>query len=239
MAEGLGNDVVIDVDNLAIAIARLVDGEIFVRRARDRDDVFSIKAERAAVQAIGQLVKRSHELTSESLAEHILSDEKALSVASRIAIMNFISDDRDQLDYLKVSVEGRESALEAFANNVKISAQNGDLFAKSTPDLVLWVLTRLMPEHCKRVFKAIQKTDPTLDSFVEAMLKGSFDSHKGQSYRLPKNIEEFENFIAIDRMKLLAAVRIKDKTFIPIRAAWRALLEDKCIYGKDGSENRD
>lgn len=240
MAESLGSDVAIDSENLAIAIARLVEGEVFVRRARDRDDVFSIKAERAAVQAIGQLVKRLPEQVASNLTVRILSDEKALSVASRIVIMNFISDDREKLDYLKVPAEERGPALEAFANNVKNTAQNGDLFAKSTPDLVLWVLTRLTPEHCKLVFEAIQQTDPTLDSFVEAMLKGAFDSHKGQSYRLPKNLDELENFIAIDSLKLLAAERLKDETLgYPVRAAWRALLEEKCIYGKDGSENRD
>lgn len=240
MAESLGSDVAIDAENLAIAIAQLVEGEVFVRRARDRDGVFSIKAERAAVQAIGQLVKRLPEQVASNLTVRILSDEKALSVASRIAIMNFISDDRDKLDYLKVPAEERGPALEAFANNVKTTAQNGDLFAKSTPDLVLWVLARLKPERCKLVFEAIQKTDPTLDSFVEAMLKGSFDSHKGRSYRLPKNLEELENFIAIDQLKLLAVERLKDETLdYPVRAAWRALLEEKCIYGKDGSENRD
>jgi hypothetical protein len=239
MAESLGSDVAIDVENLAIAIARLIEEEVFVRRARDRDDVFSIRAERAAVQAIGQLVKRSHEPAAIDLTVQILSDEKALSVASRVAIMNFISDDRDELNYLKVPAERRELALEAFANNVKSAAQNGDLFAKSTPDLVLWVLTRLKPEHCKLVFDAIQKTDPNLDNFVEAMLKGTFDSHKGQSYQLPKNIEELENFIAIDLLKLLAAERLKDELLgYPIRAAWQALVEGKCIYGKDGSENR-
>lgn len=240
MAEGLGIDAAIDAENLAIAIARLVEGEVFIRRARDRDDVFSIKAEKAAVHAIGQLVKRLPEPVALDLTVRILSDEKALSVASRIAIMNFISDAHDKLDCLKVPPEEREPALNAFANNVKNAAQNGDLFAKSTPDLVLWVLTRLKPENCKLVFEAIQKTDPTLDSFVEAMLKGAFDSHKGQSYRLPKNPEDLENFIAIDLLKPLAAERLKDEILdYPIKAAWRALLEEKCIYGKDGSENRD
>lgn len=240
MAESLGSDIVIDVENLAIAIARLVEEDVFVRRARDRDDVFLIKAERVAVQAIGQLVKRLPEQVALKLTVRILSDEKALSVASNIAVMNFISDGRDKFDYLKVPTEERGPALEAFANNVKNAAQNGDLFAKSTPDLVLRVLTRLKPEHCKLVFEAIQKTAPTLDSFVEAMLKGTFDSHKGQSYRSPKNLEELENFIAIDRLKLLAAERLKDETLqYPVKAAWRALFEEKCIYGKDGSENCD
>ncbi|TYC52709.1 hypothetical protein ETQ85_22230 [Zoogloea oleivorans] len=240
MAEGLGSDVAIDAESLAIAIARLVEGEVFIRRARDRDNLFSMKAERVAVQAIGQLEKRLHESPAVNLAKRILSDEQALSVASKIAIMNFISDDCDQLDYLKVPVEHREVALEAFADNVKSTAQNGDLFAKATPDLTLWVLTRLKPEHCKLVFEAIQKADPTLDRFVEAMLKGAFDSHKGQSYRLPKNLQELENFVAIDLLKQLAAERLKDETLAShVRAAWRALLEEKCIYGKDGSENRD
>lgn len=240
MAEGLGNDVAIDAESLAIDIARLVEGEVFVRRARERADVFSMRAERAAVQAIGQLVKRLDEQASLNLAESILSDEMAVSVAARIAIMNFISDDRDQLDCLNVEAEQRESALEAFANNVNSAAQDGDLFARATPDLILWVLTRLRPERCKLVFEAIQQTDPTLDNFVEAMLKGAFDSHKGQSYRLPKNFQELENFIAIDLLKEFAVERLKDETLdYPVRAAWRALLEEKCIYGKDGSESRD
>lgn len=240
MAEVLGNDLAIDAESLAIEIARLVECEAFVRRARERIDVFSMRAERVAVQAIGQLAKRLPKQDSMSLAERILSDEMAVSVAARIAIMNFISDDRDQLDYLNVEAEHRESALDAFANNVEREARNGNLFARATPDLILWVLTRLRPEHCKLAFEAIQKTDPTLDNFVEAMLKGSFDSHKGQSYRLPKDLQELGNFVAIDILKLLAAERLKDETLdYPVKAAWRALLEEKSIYGKDGSESRD
>ena len=240
MAEELSNDVDMDAETLAIAIAQLVEGEAFARRARERVDVFSTGAERAAERSIRQLVKRLPEQASLSLAERILCDEKALSVAAKIAYMNFISDDRDQLDYLKVEAEHRESALDAFANNVESAAQNGDLFARVSPNLILWVLTRLRPEHCKLVFEAIQQTDPTLDNFVETMLRGTFSSHKGQSYRLPKNLIELENFIAIDLLKGLAVDRLKDETLnYPVKAAWRALLEEKCIYGKDGSENLD
>lgn len=240
MAEGLGNDVAIDAESLAIDIARLVEGDAFVQRARGRIDVFSMRAERVAVQAIGQLAKRLPGQASLSLAERILSDEMAVSVAARIAINNFISDDRDQVDYLNVEAEHRESALDAFANNVKKAAQGGDLFARATPDLILWVLTRLRPERCKLVFEAIQQADPTLDNFVEAMLKGSFDSHKGQSYRLPKDLKELENFVTIDQLKQSAGERLNDETMgYPVRAAWQALLTGKCIYGKDGSENRE
>lgn len=240
MAEGLGSDVAIDTESLSIDIARLVEGQAFVRRARERIDVFLMRAERAAVHAIGQLAKRLPEQASLSLAELILCDKMALSVAARIAIMNFISDDRDQLNYLNVQAEHREAALDAFANNVEREAQEGVLFARATPDLILWVLTQLRPERCKLVLDAIQQTDPTLDNFVEAMLKGSFDSHKGQSYRLPKNLRELENFVSIELLKQLAAERLKDETMdYPIRAAWRALLEEKSIYGKDGSETRD
>lgn len=240
MAEGLSNDLAIDAESLAIDIARLVEGEAFVRRARERIDLFSMKAERVAVQAIGQLAKCLPEQTSRRLAECILRDKMAVSVAARVAIMNFISDDRDQLDYLNVEADHRESALDAFANNVEREAQDGELFSRATPDLILWVLTRLRPKRCKLVFEAIQQTDPTLDNFVETMLKGAFDSHKGQSYRLPKNLQELENFVSIDLLKQLAAERLEDESLdYPVRAAWRALLEEKCIYGKDGSESRN
>lgn len=240
MAEGLGDDLAIDAESLAIDIARLIESEAFVRRARERIDVFSMRAERVAVQAIGKLAKRLPEKVSLNMARRILSDKMAVSVAARVAIMNFISDDRDQLEYLNVEAEHRKSALDTFASNVEREAKEGDLFTRASPDLILWVLTRLRPERCKFAFEAIQQTDRTLDNFVEAMLKGSFDSHKGQSYRLPKDLQELENFVDIEVLKQLAAERLKDETLdYPVKAAWRALLEEKCIYGKDGSENRD
>lgn len=240
MVEGFGSEVAVDIEELAIAVARLVESEPFIRRARERNDVFMMSAERVAVQAIGQMLKRLDKKEALSLTERILTDPVALSVASRIAILNFLSADRESVHCLEILGEHRSQALDRFAANVEIVARSGELFAKASPSQVLWGLTRLVPERCKAVFEAIQRADPALDSFVEVILRESFDSYKGQSYRLPEDLKDLENFVSTEILKQHATKRLEDeKVLYPVRAAWRALLEGKCIYGKDGSFKQD
>jgi len=241
MAEGLEADVSIDTENLAVAIARLVDGEPFVRRAEERrHGVFTIGAERVAERAIGQIAKRLDESAAHLLAERILGDEKALSMAAIVADASFFEKDRDQNNRVKVTDDGRKQALAGFAKNVEESAKNGELFTKLAPDLVLRTLAHLAPEHCGAVFQSIKRLDPSLDSFVGIMLRHSFDSLKGQSYRLPKDRALIQSFVAIDTLKKHAMERLEDDAMgYPLRAAWTAVIEDKSIYGKDGTFARD
>ena len=92
------------------------------------------------------------------------------------------------------------------------------------------------PEHCKVIFQNIKRWEPNLDSFAEIMLRYSFDSYKGQSYRMPKERVLIENFVSIDALKEHARERLKDNAVsYPLKAVWRAVIEEKSIYAKDGS----
>ena len=126
--------------------------------------------------------------------------------------------------------------LRQLADNVETAAANGALFKKSGFDNILWVLTRLAPARCEGIFRAISQHDKTLDLFVEALLRDGFDSNKGQIYKLPDDVERLEKYLPIDLLKSHATQRLKDKAIgYPVKAAWRAILEDRRIYGKDGS----
>ncbi|MCY1562652.1 hypothetical protein D9M68_1000860 [compost metagenome] len=72
------------------------------------------------------------------------------------------------------------------------------------------------------------------------MLRSSFDSNKGQIYALPKEREVVERYVDLDELKVAASNRLQDGVLeYPVRAAWRALLEGRAIYGKDGSLARN
>jgi hypothetical protein len=68
------------------------------------------------------------------------------------------------------------------------------------------------------------------------MLQHSFDSNNGQTYGLPKEREHLENYVALEDLRKLAVERLRDEAMTyPLRAPWRAIVEEKAIYGKDGT----
>ena len=133
-------------------------------------------------------------------------------------------------------MRNRARLLAKLAENLERAAATGDLFDKANPGHILWIAALLVPERCGTVFAALRKRDPTLDQFAEAFLQRGFDSNKGQSYAVPKEVERLEKYVDLNVLKSQAAARLKDEAMeYPVRAAWRALAEGKALYGKDGS----
>lgn len=238
IVESLEPDVVLDSEELSLSLARLIEQPPFVRRARRRSEVWLASAEHAAEAAIGQVARRMETGAARRLAERLICDEVGLSVATDIALASYGNLDREpeRFEALKAAQGDRARVLAKFAENLERAATTGDLFEKANPGHILWIATLLVPKRCGAVFAALRKNDPTLDRFAEAFLQRGFDSNKGQSYAVPKEVERLEEYVDLAVLKSHAAVRLKDETLdYPVRAAWRALAEDKAIYGKDGS----
>ena len=82
----------------------------------------------------------------------------------------------------------------------------------------------------------MKDSDPTLDAFALAILKHSFDSHKGQTYGLHDNRNAINAYCSIDELKRHASERLSDNELtFPARAAWQAVVDEKIYYGVDGS----
>lgn len=238
LVEGLGSDITIASAELAVAVARLVERESFVRRARERHEVWYLRGESAAGRTIGQIAQRLDEATAKALAERLIGDEVGLSVAADLAVMSFVPYEREQGYQLKAPEASRKRALSIFSRNILRSAESGELLEKVAGGSLLWAVARLVPAQCKAVFQAIAPHPARLDQFVESMLQHSFDSHKGQSYALPKERDVLEKYVDVATLKKLGAARLKDDALVyPARAAWRAVVEECCIYAKDGSVN--
>lgn len=234
---GLSSDVELDVAELCIATARLADSDVVVRRAHLRQSVWEFGPTRAVVLAIEQIANSLENLQAQVLAERLIADPIALSVATKFAQKSFLkADDDADSSNLRASQANKAEVLTHLADNVEAAAASGALFRTSGFDNILWVLPRLAPARCEAVFRAVSKYDKTLDLFVEALLRDGFDSHKGQIYKLPDDVGRLEKYLPIDVLKSRAAQRLKDKSMAyPAKAAWRAALEGCRIYGKDGS----
>ncbi len=82
--------------------------------------------------------------------------------------------------------------------------------------------------------------NPSLDDFSLAILSHSFDSTKGQRYSLPDDRSKIEAYCSLKELKKHANKRLADQALeLPALAAWRAVVEEKSVYGVDGSYARD
>jgi hypothetical protein len=108
------------------------------------------------------------------------------------------------------------------------------------PGYLLWRLSGVAPGECPKVFAAMKSVDPSLDGFALAILSDSFDSTKGQRYSLTDDRSKVEAYCSLKELKTHATKRIADKSLkLPALAAWRAVVEEKSVYGVDGSYARD
>lgn len=235
LAEGLDKDVVTDLEELCVAIARIVDGPAFSQRARNRTNVWEIRPSRGGVVAIEKLAQHESENRAALLAERLITDPIALSVAAELALHSY-GDSSSKTDWkVKASGANRESVLNALAQNAEAALSGGTFFDKSSSDIILWTLASLAPKKCPALFAASLVYDPTADGFVEAYLRAGYDSVKGQIYSLPSQIDMLEAFVPVTELKTLAEKRLQANIGCPVRAAWLAVLEGKQFYGKDGS----
>lgn len=236
VVQKLGSDIKIDSDDLAIAVARIIEHETFVRQRIEQREVWSFRAESAAKQTIGQIAHRMNSKAAEALAERLIGDEIALSLAADIALTSFALDKCEKDDGFKAPASSRERALGAFTQNLQRAAESYALLEKIGVFQILSAAAWLEPTLCKQIFKAMAAAPSKLDQFAEIMLRHTFDSYKGQSYALPKDSAVLGKYVDVPTLKAKGAERLKDDALLyPARAAWRAVVEECSIYGKDGS----
>lgn len=239
IAESAGAAGVGDVERLCLDIARLADTEPFPARSQDRSEFFRLPAEDVALRAIRSVVRAAAPDKASTLAERIVVDPAGLTVAVELFAASYLIARRDD-DGLLCSPESETKLAKALAINALGAAKTGRLLNTCSPGFVLWRLSSLAPKKCSKVFAALKAADSSLDEFALAILGHSFDSTKGQRYSLPDDRSKIEPYCSLKTLKQHAKERLADPTLeLPAKAAWRAVFEEKSIYGSDGSYARD
>lgn len=244
--EGLGDVIestraagVDDIDCLCLDLARLADSKPFPERSQDRSgSVFSLNAEDVALRAIRTLVKAGAPERSVALAESIVSDPKALTVATQVYADSYLAE-RDGETVLRCSPEARDKLAKALSKNVLAAAMEGRLLTTCNPGYVLWRLTNISAKSCPAVFAALKSLDPMLDQFACAILNSGTDSVKGRYYALPGDHGKIAAYCSVDTLKQHAEQRLSDPGIqLPSKAAWQSVLDGKKVYAVDGSHVR-
>lgn len=228
-----------DVERLCLDIARLADTEPFPARSQDRSGFFLLQAKDVAVRAIRLVVNAAAADRASSVAERIVVEPEALTVAMELFAGSYLVD-KENNEKLRCRLESKAKLADNLAKNILAAAKAGRLLTLGNPGFLLWRLSGVAPGECPKVFAAMQSVDPSLDGFALAILSHSFDSSKGQRYSLPDDRSKIEAYCSLKELKKHANKRLADQALQPpALAAWRAVVEEKSFYGVDGSYARD
>ena len=234
MAESMDRDAIFGIKEICLSISRIVDMDPCVSRAK-RHTFFSLSVEDFAKQTINRLVSHSGSSQSMAVASLIVMSADSLTVAMEIIVSSFLVAQRDVETVLCADNE-RGELVEIFSKNVTQAAKEGWLLDVCNPSFIFWNFWRISGSLCPEIFQYMKDSDPTLDAFALAILKHSFDSHKGQTYGLHDNRNAINAYCSIDELKRHASERLSDNELtFPARAAWQAVVDEKIYYGVDGS----
>ncbi len=239
VAESTATAGVDDVERLCLDIARLADTEPFPTRSQDRSGFFRLPAEDVAVRAIRLVLKTATVDRASSVAERIVIDPAGLTVAMELFARSYLVD-RDDDEGTRLPPGSKGKLATHLARNMLEAAKEGRLLKTCNAGFLLWRMSSVAPRKCPQVYAALKAVDPTLDGFALAILSHSFDSTKGQRYSLPDDSSKVEAYCPLRELRKHGRKRLADPTLkLPALAAWRAVVEEKSIYGIDGSYARD
>jgi hypothetical protein len=239
VGELLRGEGITDLDALCLSIAQLVEEPLFVERATANRQGLRLRIEDGALRAVRLLVSSMDKERISEISEAIAMDPDALSCAAEIVMRSYAKNSDRYSDHIKLPAESKDKVLLSFTANVIQSARTGHLLKKNNAGYILWTMARVAPKNCPILFSALKEMDPTLDQFALHYLGGSWDSTNGSSYRLPRDATLHEVYCSLDDFKSHAETRLQDTSLqYPGRAAWRSVVESKCLYGIDGSEAR-
>lgn len=237
--ESTGAAGVDDVDGLCLDLARLADARPFSERAKDRSDLFRLSAEDVALRVIWMLVKAAAREQAASLAERIVCDPLAITVAVQLFAVSYFNDKDDEKG-LRCEAGAKAKLTTALSRNALEAAKDGRLLNTCNPGFVLWRLSSIAAKKCPEVLAALRALDPSLDQFAMAVLGRGVDSVKGLYFSLPDDRAKLAAYCPIDTLKRHAEQRLSDPTLqYPSKAAWKAVLEEKNVYAVDGTYARD
>lgn len=232
-----GSRSVNDWQALCVDISRIVDTPLFVQAAAVNG---AISSENTAEYVINQLSSGADYSESNTLADLIIEDQQTLSVSAQLLTRTFRPDSSEKSPFfIKCRFEDKERLVSVFAANVLAAATTGALFNTANPSLILFTLAHLGGAAvCSPVFSAVEGNSLLMDEFAMALM-GYATDESGRVFRMPKSVSVVEAYCGGEKLKKAAELRLDDKALAyPARAAWRAIVEEKALYGVDGTPAR-
>ena len=236
VAGTISPDATLDLEETCIAISRLADTPPFSILSDGRR-IFPLPVEQTAVRAIEALVQTIDESRAPLIAKAVAQDPRSLSVASQI-LRNGTTGRRLSNSILLCTSSDQGPSASVFADNFIKQIRGGRIWTLSTPTYVFWTMGMEARSRCPDAYAALKQNDPTLDRFALEFLKHGQSSSSGQSYLPPEDSSITTAFVSMTEFKSHANERIASGVKYPAKAAWRSVIEESPINGRDGSPAR-
>lgn len=226
----------LDLERLLLDMSRLVDSSALADTLARRESLSFSRPEGTASTAIEKILAGQQDpQVRTSFLKAVMKDPDAMTFRAEVISDSLSNRPTDRSVIAPSSMIRAEVAR--LANDAERKVENGLFWTLCNPSRIIWTIMRNGSKSaCQSLFKAIQKADPTLDVFAMSFLRHSFSSNGGQSYGLP-DVSLVAKLVPLRTLQAHARARLKDeKVDYPLRAAWRSVVEQKYILGKDGSE---
>jgi len=236
VGKSLCGEGIADMDETCLSIARLVEKPLFVTRAKERTTLLRARIEDAALQTVDMLIRTMEKKRAAAISERIAIDAIALSCAAEIVTRSYVPGREVHSQQLTLPIENKDKVLQIFARNVLDAANRGLLFETNHAGYILWTMARVVPHTCPSLYKVLKDADVTLDQFALHYLGSSWDLN-GVVYSKPRDKNLHGVYCPEEEFQAHAEARLKDENLRnPARTAWQSVVEDKALYGSDGSE---
>ncbi|WP_291517760.1 P-loop NTPase fold protein [Acidovorax sp.] len=239
VGESLRGEGIADLDELCVSITRLVEKPLLVERAKKNRRGLRLRIEDMALRAVSLLAGAMDKERIAAISKLIATDSVALSCAAEVVTRSYVPGRDRYSDGIELHDEDKVTVLRTFSENVLKAAKTEALLKMNHVSFILWTMARVAPQECPALFSVLKESDPTLDLFALYYLGGTWDSTKGDSYSLPRDASLHEVYCPLADLKSHAITRLQDANLqYPERAAWRAVVDEKHLYGVDGTEAR-
>ncbi|MEE4178993.1 P-loop NTPase fold protein [Pseudomonas viridiflava] len=227
-----------DLDTVCLSIARLVDLDNFIDSSNNNKRMFAIELDHFALITISKIIRSiNHEMQS-SIMELITKDLTALSCAAEIIRQNYTNIPKSASDDIKLNPIHKSQIIETFKKNVIDATQAGYLLKIHSAGQLLWTLSRVAVDICPQIYELLREQDSSLDKFALCFLSRGWDSVKGDYFSIPRDIAVLTAYCSLNDFKNHATDRLTDQTLeYPARAAWQSVVDEKVLYGIDGTDS--
>ena len=224
-----------DLEELCLAVARLVDGKAGVEHESQPQFILCISSYKQAFGVIDALVSVVDKRMGGKVASRVLKDRASVSVASYLLRLSYM-EDRSKVTDLSVlaSTEDKDELVSAFVRNIVDMAGKGSMANCAHAAHALYTVARLSPDACRDIYQAAGTARRGFDDFVMALLNWGHDSYKGTAFKVKQDVELYA---PLERWEELAKERLEDPHLqYPAKAAWLAIATGKVLYAVDGTE---
>lgn len=215
-----------------LQIAR--DADAYGLRTAPGDTRYSLGPADLAIRAIARIVATAR-VDGAGIAAQIVGDERSLSCAAQV--LKFALPDNRQLGLPTDALEPPgDAAIESYARNVLKDLQQGTLWHRAEPALILWMLGMWDGgEAARQAFEFVARKDASLDRFAAAFfLFGDSAAVHDPVYAFPPDAI-VRPFASREAFEALARRRLDDATLeYPARAAWQCVFAPGCVDGATG-----